>query len=90
MNLPWRIATDDGTSKLSGAIGHVNINVQLHNEFVTLSNLEIYSKFVRTVNMKPVLERIPKDKIRNRYWNCFWMKLRREVIVLRNLKHLGG
>jgi len=71
MNQPWHFAKPDDTSKLLGKIGYVNINVHLHDDCVKLSNRQIYSKFVRTVIMKPFLERIPKDKIRNRYLELF-------------------
>jgi trans-aconitate methyltransferase len=71
MNQPWHFAKPDETSKLLGKIGYVNINVHLHNDCVNLTYREIYSKLVRTVIMNPFLERIPKDKIRNRYLELF-------------------
>jgi trans-aconitate 2-methyltransferase len=71
MNQSWHFAKPDDTSKLLGKIGYVNINVHLHDDRVKLSNRQIYSKFVRTVIMKPFLERIPNDKIRNRYLKLF-------------------
>jgi hypothetical protein len=84
MNQPWHFAKPDGTSKLLGKIGYVNINVHLHNECVTLSNREIYSKFVRTVIMIPFLERIPKDKIRNRYLELFLDEVEKRSNNIRN------
>jgi hypothetical protein len=38
---------------------------------VNLNDREIYSRFVKTVIMKPFLERLPDDKLRNRYLELF-------------------
>jgi len=71
MNQTWHFRKPDDTSKLLGKIGFVNINVHLYNNCVNLCNREIYSKFVRSVIMKPFLECISKEKSRNRYLELF-------------------
>jgi hypothetical protein len=38
---------------------------------VNLADREIYSRFVKTVIMKPFLEHLPDDKIKNRYLELF-------------------
>jgi hypothetical protein len=43
----------------------------LHDDCVNLNDREIYSRFVKTVIMKPFLERLPDDKLRNRYLELF-------------------
>jgi len=71
MKLPWHFGKPDDTSKLLGKIGFVNINVHLYNNSVNLCNREIYSKFVRSVIIKPLLVCISKEKSRNRYLELF-------------------
>ena len=71
MNQSWYFAKPDNTSKLLGKIGYINTKVHLHNDCVNLADREIYSRFVKTVIMKPFLEHLPDDKIRNRYLELF-------------------
>jgi len=71
MNCPWYFAKPDDTRILLEKIGYINTKVHLHNDRVILDNREIYSRFVRTVIMKPFLEHLPDDKIRNRYLELF-------------------
>ena len=71
MNQSWYFAKHDDTSKLLGEIGYVSTKVHLHNDCVSLADREIYSRFVKTVIMKPFLEHLPDDKIRNRYLELF-------------------
>ena len=78
-NQSWYFAKPDDTSKLLGEIGYINTKVHLHNDCVSLADREIYSRFVKTVIMKPFLEHplehplehLPDDKIRNRYLELF-------------------
>lgn len=77
------------TRKLLKKIGYINTKVHLHIDRVILANREIYSRYVKTVILKPFIEHLPDDKIRNRYWNYFWMTLKREVLIVRNLKPRG-
>jgi hypothetical protein len=71
INSPWYFAKPDNTRKLLEKIGYKDTKVQLHNDRVILTNREIYSRFVKTVIMKPFLEHLPDDKIRNRYLESF-------------------
>jgi trans-aconitate 2-methyltransferase len=71
MNCPWYFANPDDTRILLEKIGYINTKVHLHNDPVILTNREIYSKFVKTVIMKPFLERLPDDETRNRYLELF-------------------
>lgn len=44
-----------------------------------MTNRKIYSKFVKTVIMKPFLECLPDDdKLRNRYLNSFLYEVERK------------
>ena len=68
----WYFAKPDDTSKLLGEIGYVSTKIHLHNDCVNLIDREIYSRFVKTVIMKPFLERLPDDdKLKNRYLELF-------------------
>lgn len=71
MNCPWYFAKPYDTRILLEKIGYINIKVHLHNDLVILTNREIYSNFVKTVIMKPFLERLNDDKTRNRYLELF-------------------
>ena len=59
MNQPWYFAKPCDTTKLLREIGYVNTKVQLHDDLVIMTNREIYSRFVKTVIMKPFLEHLP-------------------------------
>ena len=71
MNQSWYFAKHDDTSKLLGKIGYVSTKVHLHNDCANLADREIYSRFVKTIIMKPFLEHLPDDKTRNRYLELF-------------------
>jgi trans-aconitate 2-methyltransferase len=71
MNQSWYFAKPDDTSKLLDNIGYINIKVHLHTDCVNLPDREIYSRFVKTVIMRPFLEHLPDDKIKNRYLELF-------------------
>ena len=72
MNQPWYFAKPNNTSRLLRKIGYVNNKVWLHNDHVTMTNRKVYSRFVKTVIMKPFLECLPDDdKLRKRYLNSF-------------------
>jgi trans-aconitate methyltransferase len=77
MNQSWYIAKPHDTSKLLGEIGYINTKVHLHNDCVSLADREIYSRFVKTVIMKPFLEHLPDYKIRNRYLELFLVEVER-------------
>jgi len=51
----------------------------LHNDCVNLIDREVYSRFVKTVIMKPFLERLPDDKIRNRYLELFLQEVEKSM-----------
>jgi len=71
MEQSWYFAKSDDTTKLLRKIGYVNIKVHLNNDLVSLTNREIYSRFVKTVVLKPFLEHFPDNKTRNRYLELF-------------------
>jgi len=71
MNQPWYFAKPDDTTKLLREIGYISTRVHLHSDRVSLTDREIYSKFVKTVIMKPFLERLPDNKTRDRYLESF-------------------
>jgi trans-aconitate 2-methyltransferase len=71
MEQSWYFAKSDDTTKLLRKIGYVNIKVHLNNDRVSLTNREIYSRFVKTVVLKPFLEYFPDNKTRNRYLELF-------------------
>jgi len=70
-NQSWYFAKPDDTSKLLGEIGYVSTKIHLHNDCVNLIDREIYSRFVKTVIMKPFLEQLPEEKIKNKYLESF-------------------
>ena len=53
---PWYFAKPDDTSSLLKEIGYVNTTVYSSNDCIVLPDQQVYSKFVRTVVMKPYLE----------------------------------
>ena len=71
MNQPWYFAKPDDTINLLREIGYTSTRVHLHSDRVSLTGRKIYSKFVKTVIMKPFLERLPNDKTRDRYLELF-------------------
>ncbi len=68
---PWYFAKPDNTTRLLKEIGYTNIRVRLHNDCVSLTNRKIYARFVKTVIMKPLLEHLPDDKLRDRLLELF-------------------
>lgn len=71
MNNPWYFAKSDDSNKSLKKIGYTNTKVHLHNDRVILTNRDIYSRFVKTVIMKPFLEHLPDEKVRLRYLELF-------------------
>jgi trans-aconitate 2-methyltransferase len=57
MNSPWYFAKPDETRKLLEKIGYISTKIRLHNDRVIRRRRKIYSRFVKTVIMKPFLER---------------------------------
>jgi trans-aconitate 2-methyltransferase len=55
---PWHFAKAKDTSKLLQEIGYVSTKVYNSDDCVTLPNRQIYSKFVKTVVMKPYLDHL--------------------------------
>ncbi|HJT46580.1 MAG TPA: methyltransferase domain-containing protein [Nitrososphaeraceae archaeon] len=55
---PWYFAKPEDTSKLLREIGYVNTKVYYSDDVVILPNQQIYSKFVKTVVMKPYLDHL--------------------------------
>ncbi len=43
----------------------------MHNDYINLINRKIYRRFVKTVIMKPFLEQLPEEKIKNEYLESF-------------------
>ena len=54
----WYFANVEDTNKLLQKIGYVNTKVYFTSDCVVLPNRQIYSKFVRTVVMKPYLDHL--------------------------------
>lgn len=77
MHRPWYFAKPDDTTHLLKKIGYTNTRVCLHNDCVTLANRKVYARFVKTVIMKPFLERLPNDKTRNRFLELFLHEVER-------------
>jgi len=55
---PWYFAKTEDTNKLLQEIGYVNTRVYLSSDSIIFPNRQIYSKFVKTVVMKPYLDHI--------------------------------
>jgi trans-aconitate 2-methyltransferase len=58
---PWYFAKPDDTDNLLEEIGYTNRTTFLHSDHVTFPNRQMYAKFVKTVVMKPYLERLAID-----------------------------
>ena len=58
---PWYFAKPDDTDKLLQEIGYTHRTTYLHSDHVVFPNLQTYAKFVKTVVMKPYLERFAVD-----------------------------
>jgi hypothetical protein len=71
MRTPWYFAKPDDTSKLLKRTGFTNSNVSLHKDCINLISRKKYSRFVKTIIMKPFLEQIPEEKIKNKYLESF-------------------
>ena len=72
---PWYFAKAEDTNKLLQEIGYVDTKVHYSGDHVTLPNQRIYSKFIKTVVMKPYLERLTADndghKLKTLFLNLF-------------------
>ena len=73
---PWYFAKTEDTSKLLREIRYVNIKVYYSDDQVTLPNRRIYSKFVKTVVMKPYLDHLSlhnddTDKLKDVFLELF-------------------
>ena len=53
---PWYFAKPEDTTKMLQETGYVNTTVYSNSNCVILPNRQIYSKFVKTVVMKPYLD----------------------------------
>lgn len=80
INQPWYFPKPDETIKLLRKIGYVNNKVHLHNAHVTMNNRKVYSRFVKTVIMKPFLESLPYDKLRKRYLHSFLYEVEKKGV----------
>jgi len=69
----------DDTSKLLEKIGYINIKVHLHTDCVNLPDREIYPQFVKIVIMRPFLEHLPEDKIKNRHLELFLEEVEKTI-----------
>ena len=57
----WYFANVENTSKLLQKIGYMNTQVYPTSDYVVLPNRHLYSKFVKTVVMKPYLDHLSSD-----------------------------
>lgn len=71
MSTPWYFAKPDDTSKLLKRTGFTNTNVSLHKDYINLISRKIHSRFIKIIIMKPFLEQIPEEKIKNKYLESF-------------------
>jgi trans-aconitate 2-methyltransferase len=55
---PWHFAKAEDTRKLLQEIGFVNTKVYSSSDYVVLPNRQVYSKFVKTVVIKPYLDHL--------------------------------
>lgn len=69
----WYFAKPHDTDNLLEEIGYVNRTVYLYSDCVILPNRRIYSKFVKTVVMKPYLGRLLSR--RNARWFLDYVRL---------------
>ena len=73
---PWYFAKAEDTSKLLQEIGYVNTKVYSSSDSVIFPNREIYSKFLKTVVMKPYLDYLSQhndeiDKLKTLFLEVF-------------------
>ncbi|HEY7571625.1 MAG TPA: methyltransferase domain-containing protein [Nitrososphaeraceae archaeon] len=57
----WYFANIEDTSKLLQKIGYLNTKVYSNTDCVVLPNRQLYSKFIKTVVMKPYLDHLSSD-----------------------------
>ncbi len=67
----WYFAKLDDTEKLLEEIGFTNIDVYLSNAITTFPDSKAYSQFVKTVVMKPFLQYLPDDQLKDKYVKLF-------------------
>jgi trans-aconitate 2-methyltransferase len=72
---PWYFANSDDTEKLLAEIGFTNIDVNLSDGITTFPDSESYSQFIKTVVMKPFLQYLPDDQLKDRYLKLFLDKV---------------
>jgi trans-aconitate 2-methyltransferase len=58
---PWYFAKTEDTNKLLQEIGYMNTKVYLSSDSIIFPNRQIYSKFIKTVVMKPYLDHLSQD-----------------------------
>jgi len=68
---PWYFAKPDDTEKLLEEIGFTNIDVYLSDAITTFPDSKTYSQFVKTVVMKPFLQYLPDDQLKDKYVKLF-------------------
>jgi trans-aconitate methyltransferase len=87
----WHFARPDDTNKLLEETGYVNTTVYSNSDRVILPNRHIYSKFVKTVVMKPSLERLSPDnddsKLKTVFLELFLDEVEKRILVLIGLSH---
>jgi trans-aconitate 2-methyltransferase len=67
----WYFAKLDDTEKLLEEIGFTNIDVYLSKAITTFPDSKAYSQFVKTVVMKPFLQYLPDDQLKDKYVKLF-------------------
>jgi ubiquinone/menaquinone biosynthesis C-methylase UbiE len=58
---PWYFDKTEDTNKLLQEIGYMNTKVYLSSDSIIFPNRQIYSKFIKTVVMKPYLDHLSQD-----------------------------
>lgn len=64
---PWYFATKQDTEKILQNTGFQNIHVYVENKEVNLQNKKKYLVFIKTIVLRPYLEYLPNDALKNKF-----------------------
>ena len=66
-NEPWYFARKEDTEKILQEIGFRNIQVFLENKEAKFPNKEAYLLFIKTIVLRPYLEYLPNDMLKDKF-----------------------
>jgi trans-aconitate 2-methyltransferase len=66
-NEPWYFATKEDTEKILQKIGFQNIQVSIENKEVNFNNKNAYFIFIKTIILRPYLEYLSNDALKNKF-----------------------